>query len=876
VGRWALWAYLILLVASHAYQEMRSPVAVSMGAGVLATVMPRTMGAASAERMVYREWLPRASGAGEAAHPPVILIHGSPGSSYEFRKLAPLISASGYRVIAVDLPGFGESSRNISDHSMRTHAQRVLALMDSLHIDRAHLVGWSNGGGVLLNMADLAPQRLASLTMLAAVGDQAREGSGSYAFEHAKYALGLVTFGGVPAFIPHFGKLGTFADRTDFLLNFWDSDQRPLKGIMERLTAPTLILHGRQDCLVHAEAAEEHHRIIKTSSLVMLRANHFLPLAQASETASYLVPFLKRHDVPGVAALTGVTDLAPEPERTGLAGLADEGRKYIRGLPWWAQVSAIGKLVLVAPTIGIVTCAVLVVSMDLDFLVAIVGIAVGLLWQTALLVALGAILGKSLYKVPWLGRRLASVSIVDWSRRMKRTPAREGWVLMFIARSRTASLLGAVLCKPGFWPVAKFVLARVPAILIWAVVSFLVAVAGMMALHYAWPHVGMIRLLLAAGLLAIVVRAMPMLLVTRGRHALAGWWERVVHYEYWPIAIFYLPLVPYIAWLTIKHRGLTVLTCCNPGIEKGGGFIGESKHAIMARLSDGPHRLATVLIEAGPTPAERARLAREAMSRVPGLGAFPIVIKPDAGQRGFAVRVIRSVDQLEPYFAMMPNAAVVQPYHPGPEECGVLWARSTKASENGQAGFIYSITRKDFPELTGDGVRTVEELIYAHPRYRRQVDVFLDRFPDLASGVLGAGEGLRLGVAGNHCQGALFRDGTDLITPGLSAAIDRLARDFKGGLDFGRFDLRYTSEDALAAGDFAVIELNGTTSESTNLYDPSKSIFWAYRVLLGQWRLLFELGASRRAQGARPMPLSEMFASIRAHYGARRGSALAD
>src|SRR5205823_2632825 len=113
----------------------------------------------------------------------------------------------------------------------------------------------------------------------------------------------------------------------------------------------------------------------------------------------------------------------------------------------------------------------------------------------------------------------------------------------------------------------------------------------------------------------------------------------------------------------------------NPGLEKAGGRVDGGKHAIMPRLSDGPHRPATVLIEAGLTARERAALVREAMSRVPGLHRFPIVLKPDAGQRGFAVRVIRSDDQLEPYFEMMPNAAVAQPYHEGPHECGVLWAR---------------------------------------------------------------------------------------------------------------------------------------------------------------------------------------------------------
>ena len=365
-------------------------------------------------------------------------------------------------------------------------------------------------------------------------------------------------------------------------------------------------------------------------------------------------------------------------------------------------------------------------------------------------------------------------------------------------------------------------------------------------------------------------------LLVRRWHALAAWWARVVHYEYWPTWAFYLPMIPYIAWLAVKHRGLTTPTCCNPGIENGGGFIGESKHAIMLKLPDGPQRLTTVLIEAGPSPAHRAAKVRGAMSSSPAIQFFPIVLKPDAGQRGFAFRVITSDDQIEPYFKEMSCPAVLQPYSPGPCECGVLWARCNKGGSNGQAGFIYSITRKDFPELTGDGERTVEELLYAHPRHRRQATVFLRRFPDRASHILARGEVLRLGLAGNHCQGTLFRDGSDLITPGLSESIDKLAREFNGGLDFGRFDLRYTSEEALSRGDFSIIELNGTTGESTNLYDPKKSIFWAYGVLVGQWRLLFELGASRRAHGARPMSLGTLVQTVRAHYNSRRGSALSD
>jgi hypothetical protein len=161
--------------------------------------------------------------------------------------------------------------------------------------------------------------------------------------------------------------------------------------------------------------------------------------------------------------------------------------------------------------------------------------------------------------------------------------------------------------------------------------------------------------------------------------------------------------------------------------------------------------------------------------------------------------------------------------------------------------------------------------------------VFLARFADIASRVPEKGERLRLAVSGNHCQGTLFRDGADLITPELEGAIDELASAFPmpdgspGGLDFGRFDLRYTSDEELRAGrGFMVVELNGTMSESTNLYDPKKSPAWSYRVLFGQWRLMYELGAARRRAGGRAMTLRELLRAAREHFAGRDGPAIAD
>lgn len=196
-------------------------------------------------------------------------------------------------------------------------------------------------------------------------------------------------------------------------------------------------------------------------------------------------------------------------------------------------------------------------------------------------------------------------------------------------------------------------------------------------------------------------------------------------------------------------------------------------------------------------------------------------------------------------------------------------------------GGIYAVTRKDFSFVEGDGERTLERLILDHPRYRCQAAVFMARFADARVRVPRAGERVRLAEAGNHCQGTLFRDGSDLVTPALVARIDAIAGAYRGpngeGFDFGRFDVRYESEEALREGrGFGIVELNGITSEATNLYDPARGPLWAYSVLFGQWRELYRVGAERRAEGVRPLTAREAIAFARSHFRERTGSALAD
>jgi pimeloyl-ACP methyl ester carboxylesterase len=105
--------------------------------------------------------------------PAVLLIHGFGGHTFSFRYTIPALERE-YRVIAVDLMGFGFSERPAdADYSLAAHAERVLRLMDHLGIEKAAAVGHSMGGEVVMRMASIAPDRIARLVLAGSVsGDR--------------------------------------------------------------------------------------------------------------------------------------------------------------------------------------------------------------------------------------------------------------------------------------------------------------------------------------------------------------------------------------------------------------------------------------------------------------------------------------------------------------------------------------------------------------------------------------------------------------------------------------------------------------------------------------------------------------------------------
>jgi len=332
----------------------------------------------------------------------------------------------------------------------------------------------------------------------------------------------------------------------------------------------------------------------------------------------------------------------------------------------------------------------------------------------------------------------------------------------------------------------------------------------------------------------------------RWRRLTVSKWRRLTRWEFWPPWIFYPPVCVYLVYLMVKHRSATVFTAANPAI-LAGGFIGESKFDILRGLDVSRAFVARAcLIDGSISADEKFAEATRFMSdeRL----TFPIVLKPNYGQRGSGVVVVRSADGLDECLRRSSVDTIVQEYIAGPE-FGIFYYRRPSESR----GHVFSITEKKFPTVVGDGRRTLEQLILCDDRGVCAAQLYLQRHRNRLSMVLPAGVAYPLVELGTHCRGAMFLDGGHLLTAALEERFDQIARRF-AGFYFGRFDVRVDDGlDAFLEGrGFKILELNGVTSEATHIYDPGTPLIRAYRTLMAQWRIAFEIGAENVRRGVRP------------------------
>jgi hypothetical protein len=296
----------------------------------------------------------------------------------------------------------------------------------------------------------------------------------------------------------------------------------------------------------------------------------------------------------------------------------------------------------------------------------------------------------------------------------------------------------------------------------------------------------------------------------------------------------------------------------------GGGFYGESKAQILELVVRHAREWVAPFVAIDrPSPQSEAAdggfledelIAAKARLRAAGLD-LPVVAKPDLGCRGAGVKLVGSEDGLRSYLRAFPRGArlLLQRYVPFEGEAGVFYCR-----EAGHArGRIVSITLKYFPHVHGDGRRTLRQLILDDPRAGRVPHLYLQRHAERLDCVPAAGAAVRLAFAGSHSRGAIFRDGSHLVTPAMEERFDAIAKSLPE-FHFGRFDVRFADFAQLQAGEaFTIVEVNGAGAESTHIWDRKTSLFKAWGDLMRQYRWLFQIGRANRDRGFKPLTLSE-------------------
>jgi pyruvate dehydrogenase E2 component (dihydrolipoamide acetyltransferase) len=107
---------------------------------------------------------------GEGEGPPLILLHGFGGDINIWVFNQEALSEAGRTVYALDLPGHGQSSKDVGEGSLGSFVEVVSGFMDEMEIEKAHLVGHSMGGAAAGAFALAHPERVASLVLIASAG----------------------------------------------------------------------------------------------------------------------------------------------------------------------------------------------------------------------------------------------------------------------------------------------------------------------------------------------------------------------------------------------------------------------------------------------------------------------------------------------------------------------------------------------------------------------------------------------------------------------------------------------------------------------------------------------------------------------------------
>jgi membrane protein DedA with SNARE-associated domain/pimeloyl-ACP methyl ester carboxylesterase/predicted ester cyclase len=720
------------------------------------------------------------------------------------------------------------------------------SLPDRLPREPFVLVANGHAGAVALHFTAAHPERVSALVLLDASGVQEFSLLGEYHLNYALYALSDVALRVFDWSVPHFGLWPELDLKRSQVSLLRSSDRRILRHLFSEIQAPALIVRVR-DSAMAVSTANEHLRLLPQSRSEKISDADGFPHA--------LQDFM----------LSLQSDQAPKRWEAPMERLAEAEKAFNphdrprpRGVQLFWVLFALALATIFTEDLTCAITGLMIANGNLTWTQGIGACLGGILFYDYWFYVAGRYWGRpALGKIPlrwmidpadlreteeWFERRTGSALLITRFIPGTRMPA-------FVA----AGILGVPWRVFTFW----FVLASVIWTPLFIGLSFLLAEKALAWVN-RFSHTAPAMIVAGALLYFLFTHILLPACNRRGRRKLYGKWKRLTRPEFWPTWLLYLPLWPKLLLRSLR-KGCHFLdfTACNPGIP-GSGIIGESKSGILDHIADrsaiAPYRL----LPAGATFEERKTMVTAFQHQQQT--AYPLVLKPNAGQRGAQVTLVHSESERDRALEDVLGDWIVQKYIPG-MEYGVFYIRDPDAAD----GFIFAITRKTFPELIGDGKHNLEDLLLAHPRAVCQIRIHLQHHRDNLYTIPAAGARIPFCEYGNHACGCLFEEGIHLLTPELQQRIDAISKSFPG-FYFGRYDIRVPCEADFRAGkNLSVIELNGVTSEATSIYDPRKSYRKMVRALLQQWDWACRIGAKNRQRGTPLYPLRSILSDYD-HY----------
>ncbi|MCB9231871.1 MAG: hypothetical protein H6581_09425 [Bacteroidia bacterium] len=324
-------------------------------------------------------------------------------------------------------------------------------------------------------------------------------------------------------------------------------------------------------------------------------------------------------------------------------------------------------------------------------------------------------------------------------------------------------------------------------------------------------------------------------------------------WEYWPIYIANIPVVLIWLYYALRSRSLFFFSRANPAIETG-GVLGESKIKILDQVPPNWKPL-THFARTGTT-AQQIGFWMENQNL-----NFPIICKPNVGERGFKIAKIESITELEAYVAQANYDFLVQEFVGLPIELSIMHHRFPDQEK----GAITSVCIKEFLSVTGNGRSSVRELMADYPRAMLQLERIEREKPALMAQIPALGEKIHLEPIGNHCRGTTFLNGNHLISPQLTETFDRINKSLQG-IYFCRYDLKCNTLEELKRGEnLKILEINGVAGEPAHIYDPGYSMIQAYKDIYYNWGIIFRICREQARKGVPAMTWAEARQSLRAY-----------